>query len=123
MLPDPVNTAVDGAIPAMTFAVVKSDGYGTERVENLANVGISVITNHSKSKTGGNRHYLQFVWNIDAVDPYSGSTRKVQASASIAISRPVFGFTDTQMGNLVKMLTNYLYDSEVTPARLLQFQS
>lgn len=122
MLPDPVSIAAASPTPALVLAVVKSDGYGSERVDTGGN-GYTVITNHSRPKGGGDRHYLQMTKTVNAVDPYSGLTRKKVASVSLSISRPDFGFTDADMIALCKALTDYRDDGEVTTARLLQFQS
>ena len=122
MLADPVTIAASSPTPALVLAVVRSDGYGSERVDTGAN-GYSVITNHSRPKGGGDRHYVQLLKTVNAVDPYSGLTRKKVASVSITMSRPDFGFSDADMIALAKALTDYRDDSEVTTARLLQFQS
>jgi hypothetical protein len=103
------------------MAVVRSDGYGSERVDSGGN-GYTIITNHSTGKNG-NRHYLQLRLVKDATNPYSGLVSKQTASVSIAIGRPAFGFTDAEMVAVVKALTDYLADSEVTTQRILQFQS
>lgn len=122
MLVDPVTIAAASPTPALVFAVVKSDGYGSERVDTGGN-GYTVITNHQNTKGGGNRHYVQMTKTVNAVDPYSGLTKKQVASVSITIARPSFGFTDADMVALAKALTDYRDDSEVTTAKLLQFQS
>lgn len=122
MLPDPVTVAAAAPTPALVFAVVKSDGYGSERVDTGGN-GYSVIINHSRPKGGGDRHYVQMTKTVNATDPYSGLTRKKVASVSITIARPDFGFTDADMVALAKALTDFRDDSEVTTAKLLQFQS
>ncbi len=121
MLADPISIAANSPNPAVTFAIIRSDAYGSERVDTSGG-GYSTIINHSKTKSG-NRHYLQVILNKDATDPYSGLTKPVKASASISISRPPFGFSDTDLINLVKLLTDTLADSEVTTAKLIQFQS
>jgi len=105
----------------LTFAVIKSDGYGSERVDT-GGAGYSLITNHSKGKNG-NRHYLQLLQTVNATDPYTGLVRAQTASVSIAVSRPPFGFTDAAMVALMKALTDYRDDTEVTSLRILQFQS
>lgn len=122
MLADPVTVAAATPTPQLVLAVVKSDGYGSERVDTGGN-GYSVITNHTKNKDGGSRHYVQIVQNVDAVDPYSGLTKRKTSSASLTIQRASFGFTDAAIIALVKALTDYRDDSEVTTARLIQFQS
>lgn len=122
MLPDPVTVAAASPTPALVLTIVKQDGYGSERVDTGGN-GYTVVINHSRPKGGGDRHYVQMTKTVNAVDPYSGLTRKKVASVSITISRPDFGFTDADMIALSKALTDFRDDSEVTTAKLLQFQS
>lgn len=122
MLPDPVTVAAASPTPSLVFAVVKSDGYGSERVDTGGN-GYTVTINHSRPKGGGDRHYVQMTQTINATDPYSGLVRKQVASVSMTISRPSFGFTDAAMIALAKALTDFRDDGEVTTAKLLQFQS
>lgn len=121
MLADPVTITAASPTPQLVFATIKSDGYGSERVDTGGN-GYSVIINHTKSKTG-DRHYVQMTQSVDAVDPYSGLTKKQVASCSLSISRPSFGFTDAAIVALAKALTDFRDDTEVTTARLIQFQS
>lgn len=123
MLPDPVTVAAAAPTPSLVFATIKSDGYGSERVDTGGN-GYSVIINHSRGgKTGNDRHYVQMTQTVNATDPYSGLTRKQVASVSFSISRPSFGFTDAAIVALAKALTDFRDDSEVTTAKLIQFQS
>lgn len=122
MLIDPVTVAAAAPTPSLVFTVVKSDGYGSERVDTGGN-GYTVITNHSRPKGGGDKHYVQMTQTLNATDPYTGLVKKQVASVSITMSRPAFGFTDAAMVALRKALTDYIDDSEVTTLRLLQFQS
>lgn len=122
MLPDPVSIVAAAPTPALVFTIVKQDGYGSERVDTGGN-GYTVVINHSRQKGGGDRHYVQMTKTVNAVDPYSGLTKKQVASCSITLSRPGFGFTDADMVALSKALTDFRDDSEVTTAKLLQFQS
>jgi hypothetical protein len=121
MLADPVTVAAASPTPSLVLAVVKSDGYGSERVDTGGN-GYSVITNHQKGKSV-NKHYVQIVQSVDATDPYTGLVKKQTASCSLTITRPLYGFTDAAIVALCKALTDYRDDSEVTTARLIQFQS
>lgn len=121
MLADPITIAANSPNPELKLAIIRSDAYGSERVDTNGG-GYTSVINHSKSKNG-NRHYLQIVLTKDATDPYSGLTKSVKASASFSISRPPFGFSDADIVNLVKALTDTLADSEVTPGKLIQFQS
>lgn len=122
MLPDPVTVAAASPTPALVFTLVKQDGYGSERVDSGGN-GYTVIINHTRPKGGGDKHYVQMTQTVNATDPYSGLVKKQVASVSLTISRPSFGFTDAQMIALAKALTDFRDDSEVTTAKLLQFQS
>lgn len=122
MLPDPVTVAAAAPTPSLVLTIVKQDGYGSERTDTGGN-GYTVVTNHSKPKGGGDRHYVQMTQTLNATNPYTGATQKVTASASIAISRPSFGFTDAALTALVVALRDYVWDTEVTPAKLIQFQS
>lgn len=122
MLPDPVTIAAASPTPALVFTLVKQDGYGSERVDTGGN-GYTVVINHARPKGGGDKHYVQMTKTVNATDPYSGLTRKQVASVSLTISRPSFGFTDADMIALAKALTDFRDDSEVTTAKLLQFQS
>jgi hypothetical protein len=122
MLPDPVTIAAASPTPSLVFTIVKQDGYGSERVDTGGN-GYSVVINHNRIKGGGDKHYVQMTQTVNATDPYSGLTRKQVASVSLTISRPAFGFTDAAMVALAKALTDFRDDSEVTTAKLLQFQS
>jgi predicted aspartyl protease len=56
MIADPVTVAAASPTPSLVLLVVKSDGYGSERVDTGGN-GYTVITNHTKNKAGS-RHYV-----------------------------------------------------------------
>jgi hypothetical protein len=122
MLVDPVTIAAASPTPGLVFAITKSDGYGSERVDTGGN-GYTVITNHSKPKGGGDKHYVQVTQTLNATNPYTGLTQKQTASVSMTIVRPAFGFTDAALIALAKLLSDYRDDTEVTTARLIQFQS
>jgi hypothetical protein len=122
MLVDPVTVAAASPTPALVLAVVKSDGYGSERVDTGGN-GYTVTITHSKPKGGGDKHYVQMTQSLNATNPYTGLTQKQVASVSMTIVRPAFGFTDAALVALAKALTDFRDDSEVTTARLIQFQS
>lgn len=122
MLVDPIAVAAASPTPALSFGIIRQDGYGTER-KDLGGNGYNVITTHSYTKGGGDKHYVQMTQTLNAVDPFSALTKKQVASVSLTIVRPSFGFTDAQIVALCKALTDYRDTSTVTTARLLQFQS
>ena len=122
MLVDPVTVAAASPTPSLVFAIVKSDGYGSVRNDTGGN-GYTMTTNHTFLKGGGDKHYLQVQQTKSVTDPGTGLTKKVTSSASMTIVRASLGFTDADMIALAKVLTDYRDDSEVTTARLLQFQS
>lgn len=120
MLADPITIAANSPNPEIKLAMIRQDGYGSER-NDTNDGGYSTIINHSTGKSG-DRHYLQLILKKTATD-LNGLVKAVQASVSLSIARPVFGFTDTDIINLVKAFTDTLADAEVTPAKLIQFQS
>lgn len=122
MLPDPVTIAAASPTPALVFTRVKSDGYGAEYTDSGGN-GYAVLINHQRLKGGGSKHYVQMTQSVNATDPYSGLVKKQTASVSLTITRPSFGYTDAAIIALAKALTDFRDDSEVTTAKLLQFQS
>lgn len=121
MLVDPVTVVAAAPTPELKFSIISVNGTGTERVDTNGG-GYTLLTQHTKTSKS-TRHYLQIQQTVNAVDPYSGLTKKQVASVSMTISRPLFGFTDAQMIALAKALTDYRDDSEVTTARLLQMQA
>jgi hypothetical protein len=122
MLVDPVTVAAASPTPELKFSISSVTSGGTERIDTNGG-GYTLITQHAKPKRGGSRHYVQILRTRDAVDPYSGLTRRVTASASFTINRPTFGFSDADLVALAKALSDYRDDGEVTTARLLQFQA
>ncbi len=122
MLADPVDIAAASPTPALSLAIVSSDGMGSVRTDTGDN-GYTVTTNHTKQKGGGSKHYVQMTKSVVAPDPISGVNKTYIASCSLTIVRPLAGFTSAEMVALCKALTDYRDDSQVTTARLLQFQS
>lgn len=120
MLPDPITIAAAAPTPQLVFAVIQTDGLGSVRRD--AGGVYSLDISHQIGK-GADRHYMKISQVADAVNPYTGTTSKQIATVSLSISVPKFGFDATAMVALVKALTDTLADSEVTSAKLLQFQS
>ncbi len=120
MLPDPFTIAAAAPTPQLVFAVIQTDGLGTERRD--AGGVYSLTINHQIGK-GQDRHYMRISQVADAVNPYTGTTSKQTATVSLSISVPKFGFTEAAMVALVKALTDTLADAEVTSTKILQFQS
>lgn len=120
MLVDPITVAAAAPTPALSFAIVSSDGMGSLRQDPGGLYTLKI--EHAKGK-GADRHYMQIALTADAINPYTGTTSKQIATVSLAISVPKFGFDNTAMVALVKALTDTLADSDVTSLKLLQFQS
>lgn len=117
-LADPVTIAANTPTPPLVFGKTRFDGYGSERVDTGGN-GYTLVISHTPGKAV-NRHYVRLTQRLDAVNPYSGLTQAKEASVSLSISRPDFGFTNASMVALVQALIDTILDSEVTTARLLQ---
>lgn len=120
MLADPLVVAASAPNPAYSFAAIKIDGYGSERRDTAT--GLNLIINHEKGKSG-DRHYVKISSVKDAVNPYTGLTQKQTATVSLSVTVPPYGFTETDMINLIKSLLDTVADSDFTTTRLLQFQS
>lgn len=120
MLPDPLSVAASAPNPAFDFSVVRSDGYGSERVD--AGSGKTLVINHQRGKNGA-RHYVKLTGVVDATNPYTGLTQSQTANVSLSVSVPPFGFDETAMVNLIKALLDTLNDADFTSTKLLRFQS
>lgn len=119
-LPDPITIAARAPMPSIVYSRMRMDGYGAEYVDTGGN-GVTLVISHNPSKNG-NRHYVRVVQTKNATNPYSGLTQSVVASASLALVRPAFGFTDAEMTAVGNLLFDTVLDSEVTFAKLLQNQ-
>jgi len=120
MLADPITVASSSPNPAFSFAVVKADGYGSERWDT-AN-GYQLTFNHSTNGSG-ERHYMKVSQTLNATSPYTGQVSKQTAFISLSCSFPPFGWDANAKAALLKALTDTLASSAVTPAKFLGFQS
>lgn len=120
-LPDPITVTASAPNPELKYSTIRFDAYGSERIDTNGG-GYTLNINHTKGKNG-NRHYIQTVLTKDATNPYTGATVKQTASVSTSISRPLYGFSDADMIALHKAHTDTVADTEVTAAKLIQFQS
>jgi hypothetical protein len=121
MLIDPITVAASAPTPALTFAVVRSDGYGSERWD-VTN-GYQLMFNHSSDAKTGERHYMKVSQTLNATSPYTGDVSKQTASVSISCNFPPFGWDASTKAALVKALTDTLADSDVTVAKWISSQS
>lgn len=120
-LVDPIAVVAASPTPALTFSVVKRDGYGSERWD-VAN-GYQLTFNHSTNPGNGERHYMKISQTLNATSPYTGMVSKQTAVVSISASFPSFGWDAAAKAALVKALTDTLADSDVTVARFVAFES
>lgn len=120
MLLDPIPVAASAPNPAYSWQVIKSDGYGTERLDVGTQDRLTIT--HEKTKTG-DRHYLKLVETKSATDPISGTTKLQQAVVSVSLSIPSFGWTEAQAAALYKALVDTIADGDVTINKILQYQS
>jgi hypothetical protein len=120
MFVDPIVVAANAPNPALNLSVIRSDGYGAERRDTSALYGL--IINHSTSKNG-DRHYFKLSKTINATNPYNSLVSPQSASISISVSKPAFGFTDAEVGDLWTAVQDVLTASGVDFDGLLAFQS
>lgn len=121
MLPDPFTITAAAPTPELVLAVVKSDGYGSER--RNADGTYTLVINHSGDNKKGESHYIQLKQTKDATNPYTGGTSKQTSYASITLNVAPFGWDAAAKVALCKAVIDTLLDSEVTIARWVNFQS
>lgn len=120
MLTDPIAVAANAPTPALSFVVIRSDGYGSERREVAGAYGL--IINHSTNKSG-DRHYVKVTKTVDAVNPYSGLTSPQSASVSVSIAKPAYGFDATAMEALYTALLDTIASGDAGVDRIIGFES
>ena len=123
-LPDPITTAAFGTIPSITWGVVSREGAGSTRAD-FTN-GYFAKISHSDPVAGSGksaRHYLQISQPKDVLDPATGLTRRLTATASISVSIPPNGWTTAEAGAFVDLLSVLIGDSEFTAVNFVKFQS
>lgn len=120
MLADPIAVGASAPNPALNFAVIRSDGYGSERRDSAGLYGL--VINHSTSKNG-DRHYVKLTKTIDATNPYNSLVSPQSASISVSLSKPAFGFTDSDLADLFKAITDTIASSDAGISNIIGFQS
>lgn len=120
MLTDPIAVDASAPNPALSFVVIRSDGYGAERREEAGAYGL--VINHSTNKSG-DRHYVKLTKTVDAVNPYSGLTSPQSASVSVSLSKPAFGFNDAAIAALYKALLDTIASDDASIERIIGFES
>jgi len=120
MLSDPIAVAANAPNPALSFHMIRTDSYGSERRDG-AN-GYAVIINHNTGKTG-DRHYFKISKTIDATNPYNSLISPQSASVSISIARPKFGFTEDDLVNLFQAALDTIASSDAGIDRIVGFES
>lgn len=88
----------------MAYAMIRTDGYGSERRD--PDTGETLIINHTRSKSG-DRHYLK-VSRSDTSFDADGLAVPVTASVSISFATPVLPNDNLNPGvmfsNLIRVL-------------------
>jgi hypothetical protein len=125
MLPDPIAVDASSPTPALSFAVVQADGFGSVRADVVNNFALTF--SHSSpldSGTKGERHYMKVSQTKISADPYvTGRSSKLTASVSLSVSIPPSGWTLAEKVALLKALTDTLADSQVTPTGFMSYGS
>lgn len=120
MLTDPIAVAANAPNPALSFAMIRTDGYGSERRDDAGLYGL--IINHSTSKNG-DRHYIKLSKTIDATNPFNSLISPQSASISISVARPQFGFTPADMLDLWTALMDTVASADAGMDRIIGFES
>lgn len=120
MLTDPIAVDANAPNPALSFAMIRTDSYGSERRDDAGLYGL--VINHSTSKNG-DRHYVKVTKTVDATNPYNALISPQSASISLSIARPPFGFTAADMANLYTVLVDTIASADAGIDRIIGFES
>jgi hypothetical protein len=120
MLTDPIAVAANAPNPALSFAMIRTDSYGSERRDGAGLY--SLVINHSTSKNG-DRHYVKLVKTIDATNPYNALVSPQSASISLSISKPPFGFSADDLAELYQALLDTIASTDAGIDRIIGFES
>lgn len=124
-LPDPVTVAASAPTPELVLRTIPRTlpkGNGIVRVDATGEYEVTV-THDRDPKKAGERHVVRIQHTKDATNPYTGGLARQTAYASLVFAFPPFGWDATQKAALVKALTDFVNDSEVTVPKLLQDQA
>lgn len=120
MLTDPIAVDANAPTPALSFAMIRTDGYGSERRDDG---GVYALTiNHSTSKSG-DRHYVKVTSTVNATNPYNGLISPQSASVSVSIAKPAFGFDDAALVALYQALLDTIASPDAGIERIIGFES
>jgi len=120
MMPDPITVAAHTPTPALTFSVIQFDGMKSVRSDAANDYSLTI--EHTPTKSGV-RHYMQIKKRLLVTNPTTGGQSYQEASASLTVFVPTYGFDIAAMSALITALTDTLADADVTPTKLLQNQS
>jgi hypothetical protein len=120
MLTDPIAVDANAPNPALSFAMIRTDGYGSERRDD--NGEYALVINHSTSKSG-DRHYVKVTKTINATNPYNGLVSPQSASVSVSFAKPAFGFTDADLSALYTALLDTLASPDAGVDGIIGFES
>jgi hypothetical protein len=120
MLTDPIAVAANSPNPALSFAMIRTDGYGSERRDD--NGAYALVINHSTGKAG-DRHYVKITKTVNATNPYNGLVSPQSASISVSIAKPSFGFTDSDLEDLYTAILDTIASGDAGIDRIIGFES
>lgn len=120
MLNDPIAVDANAPNPALSFAMIRTDQYGSERRDG-AN-GYAVVINHNTGKNG-DRHYFKISKTVDATNPYNDLVSPQSASVSVSIARPKFGFTESEIKDLFQAALDTIASPDAGIERIIGFES
>lgn len=117
MLTDPIAVAASAPTPALSFTRLSWAGQTSIWRDSTNNYQLDM--NHSAPLNQAEKHYLKLTQFITAVNPITGGNSYQQATVSLSVSIPAFGWTASTKSALIKALTDTLNDAEFTPARFI----
>lgn len=114
-LANTITVAASAPTPALTFVRTHGPFNGEGRFSDVTN-GYDLMLSNTNAPNKAKRNYMKITQIKDATNPYTGGISKQEASVSISVSIPQFGWDAAASAALVKALTDTLVDSDVTTA-------
>jgi len=107
MLADPQTVTIGASPGAVACARILVDG--PKAIYRSADDTVTITVSHLETKEGRIRHMMRIDRKIVAADPISSLNSSKTASVYTVIDQPDFGFTDTNLYEMLGALQNWLY--------------
>lgn len=109
-LSDPQTITIDAVDKVCNR--VRSDGYRSEYATTDEEVKFTV-SHQETSKNGRTRHMVRIDQRVVAADPLSAVNAYADLGVYIVIDEPLFGFSDSEITDVVQALTAWCTEANI----------